>query len=287
MKIGVIGGFSALLDGELVAATGEIAEQRGLHQLWVPEHVLLFDQYESRYPYSEDGKMPGDNSGLLEAFTVMTWIAARTRRLRIGTGICIIPQRNPVYTAKQVADLDHLSGGRVDLGVGLGWLREEFEGLGVPFEQRGARTDEYLELMKRLWMDKRPEFTGRFHQLAPCIFEPKPVQRPHPPIIVGGQSRAAFQRVAKHGQGWYGHDLGPEDLPPLLRELDDALAEQGRKPGDVQRIVSPLFRPVDVDMAKRYQDQGVDQITCVMVAGDTDGLKQRADELAKLVEAVS
>lgn len=135
MKIGVIGRFSALLDGELVVATSEIAEQRGLHQLWVPEHVLLFGQYESRYPYSEDGKMPGDNSGLLEAFTVMTWVAARTRRLRIGTGICIIPQRNPAYTAKQVADLDHLSGGRVDFGVGLGWLREEFEGLGASFEQ--------------------------------------------------------------------------------------------------------------------------------------------------------
>lgn len=287
MKIGAIGGFSALLDGELVAATGEIAEERGLHTLWVPEHVLLFDQYDSRYPYSEDGKMPGDNSGLLETFTALTWIAARTRRIRLATGICILPQRNPVYTAKQVADLDHLSGGRVDLGIGIGWLREEFESLGVPFEQRGARTDEYIALMKHLWTEKRPAFDGQFHSVAPCIFEPKPAQKPHPPVIVGGQSPAAFSRVAKHGQGWYGHDLDPEDLPPLLQQLDEALAAEGRKPDDVQRIVSPLFRPAEVDLAKRYRDQGIDQITYVLAAGDIDGIRRRADELGKVAEAVA
>ena len=124
---------------------GPAAEERGFESIWLPEHVVLFDEYESSYPYAEDGRFPGGGDvGIVDPLVGLTYLAAVTDRVRLGTGICLVPQRNPVYTAKHVADLDVLSGGRVDFGIGIGWLKEEFDALNVPFEQRGKRTDEYL-----------------------------------------------------------------------------------------------------------------------------------------------
>ena len=129
---------------EILRAVGREIEDRGFESVWVPEHVVLFDEYESAYPYSPDGKFPGGaDSGMLEPLTALTYLAAVTDRIRLGTGICLVPQRNPVYTAKAVTDLDSLSGGRVDFGIGVGWLREEFEAVAMPFEKRGQRTDEH------------------------------------------------------------------------------------------------------------------------------------------------
>jgi alkanesulfonate monooxygenase SsuD/methylene tetrahydromethanopterin reductase-like flavin-dependent oxidoreductase (luciferase family) len=138
MKVGVFAPFAAVnADPEFLRAVGQSVEERGFESVWVAEHVVLFDDYDSRYPYSPDGRFPGGgDSGLLEPFTALTFLAGVTGSVRLGTGICLVPQRNPVYTAKQVADLDVLSGGRVDFGVGIGWLREEFEVLQMPFEQR-------------------------------------------------------------------------------------------------------------------------------------------------------
>ena len=148
-----IGLFAPLGNGnasaEILRALGREAEDRGFESIWVAEHVVLFDDYESQYPYAADGRFPGGgDTGLLEPLTALTYLAAVTDRVRLGTGICLVPQRNPVYTAKQVVDLDNLSGGRVDFGVGVGWLREEFDVLNLPFEDRGARADEYLQVMR-------------------------------------------------------------------------------------------------------------------------------------------
>jgi probable F420-dependent oxidoreductase len=199
-----------------------------------------------------------------------------------------VPQRNPVYTAKHVADLDFLSGGRVDFGVGIGWLREEFEALGVPFDRRAARTRDYLELMKRLWSgDRPPAYDGEFHQLPECLFGPGTVQRPHPPIYVGGNSEPALRRTAELGQGWYGHDLDPESAAACLKRLDGLLDERGRPHRDVQRLVSPFFRPVDASTLARYRDLGVDQVVLPLVAGDADGIERRGDELAELALAAA
>ena len=133
---------------------GPAAEERGFHSVWAAEHVVLFDEYTSAYPYAADGRIPArGESGFLDPFLALSFIAAGTRTLRLGTGICLVPQRNPVYTAKAVSDLDWMSGGRVDFGVGVGWLAEEFRALGVPFERRGARCRAYLRLMQRLWSD--------------------------------------------------------------------------------------------------------------------------------------
>lgn len=282
MKFGVTVGFNAHTPPELVAATGIAAEERGFDSIWCAEHVLFFREHRSRYPYAADGKIPGRPTSLLDPFTALTYLAAITHRIRLGTGICLVPQRNPVYTAKHVADLDFLSGGRVDFGVGIGWLREEFEALGVPWEQRIARTREYLKIMKTLWAEEEPRYDGDFHRLPDCLFAPKPVQRPHPPIFIGGNSEPALGRVAELGQGWYGHDLLPDDLPDKLAFLDRALEKRGRPSLEVERIVSPFFQPVDGSTLARYEELGIDRVLLPLTGRDVDGIHRKADKLAEL-----
>ncbi len=202
MRIGVTLAFDQHTPPALAVEAAQLAEERDFHSLWVPEHVLFFRDYDSHYPYAEDGRIPGDPDGVLDPFSALTFVAAHTSRIRLGTGICIVPQRHPVYTAKQVADLDYLSGGRVDFGIGVGWLAEEFDALGIPFEDRGPRTDECLAAMKALWAGDPAEHAGERFAFSGALMNPKPVQRPHPPILVGGESRPAFRRVARHAQGW-------------------------------------------------------------------------------------
>src|SRR6202790_690433 len=152
---------AALLD-----AVAEGAEERGIGTIWVGEHVVLFDQYESHSPYAEAGRMPAPpGSGLLEPMVTLTYLAARTSTVRLGTAMLLLPQRNPVYVAKEVSSLDWLSGGRVDLGVGVGWLKEEFDALNVPWERRGRRTDEYLEVLRTLWVDNPSAYHGETYAL--------------------------------------------------------------------------------------------------------------------------
>jgi probable F420-dependent oxidoreductase len=267
---------------EILRAVGREVEDRGFESIWVPEHVVLFDEYESAYPYSPDGQFPGGaDSGMLEPLQALTYLAAVTDRVRLGTGICLVPQRNPVYTAKAVTDLDSLSGGRVDFGVGVGWLREEFEAVAMPFEKRGPRTDEHLQVMKALWCDEVSEFHGEFYDLAPCRMYPKPIQSPHPPIHVGGESDAAMRRVARHGQGWFSFNRLPEDLPEPLARLDAALAAEGRSRSDVVLSVSPYFNPVTPEAVEGYAALGVDRLIVLCLAFDVDTLRSQLDDLVR------
>jgi probable F420-dependent oxidoreductase len=279
MKIGLLTGFGWGSPPDLIATTGQLAEQAGVHSLWAPEHVVFFENHDSRYPYSQDGKVPGRPQGVLDPFSTLTFLAASTSRIRLGTGICLVPQRNPVYTARLVADVDYLSGGRFDFGVGIGWQREEFEALDVPWERRAARTRDYLEVMKHLWSDPVPAFEGEFYSLPECIHGPKPVQKPHPPIFFGGESEPALRRVAEVGQGWFGFDLGPEELAPHLKSLDAALGRAGRTRADLQIFVSPYMRPIDRDMVKRYQDLDVDQVITPLFARDRAQVERQLEAL--------
>ena len=193
------------------------------------EHVVLFEEYASSYPYAEDGRIPAPpGTGLLEPLNTLSFLAAHTTTVRLGTAMVLLPQRNPVYTAKEVATLDWLSNGRVDFGVGVGWLEEEFNAVNVPWPQRGRRTDEYLEVLRTLWCDETSAYEGEFYSLNPCQMFPKPVQQPHPPIHIGGESDAALARVARAGQGWHTFNRTPEELAEPLATLDRLLAEQGR-----------------------------------------------------------
>jgi len=271
---------------EYLHALGPAAEERGFHSLWVAEHVVLFDEYASEYPYAADGRIPaGGESGILEPFTALSFLAATTESIRLGTGICLVPQRNPVYTAKEVASIDWLSGGRFDFGVGVGWLEEEFRTCNTPFERRGARCRSYLRAMQRLWCDPVSVWKDEFYEIPACRAYPKPVQTPHPPIHFGGESEAALRRVAELGQGWYGFNLRPEQVPAHLERLDALLARSGRRRAELQISISPYFQPVDFDAIRRYRDAGVDQVIVLAIGGRRDALLSRLDELAKtLVE---
>ena len=221
MKLGVFCPLSSpAADAAYVRAFGEAAEGAGFDSLWVAEHVVLFDEYGSKYPYSPDGRLPArPTSGVLEPLTSLAYLAAVTSRIRLGTGILLVPQRNPVYTAKEAANIDWLSGGRLDLGVGVGWLAEEFRAVGVPWPRRGERTRSYLEVMRRLWCDEVSEYKDEFYELPACRQFPKPVQKPHVPIHFGGESDAALQRTADIGQGWYGFNLEPDGVAERLTRL--------------------------------------------------------------------
>lgn len=285
MKIGI---FAALgnpfATPDYLNALGLAAEERGFHSIWVAEHVVLFDQYASKYPYAADGKIPaGGENGILEPFTALSFLAARTQRIRLGTGICLVPQRNPVYTAKEVAAVDWLSNGRFDFGVGVGWLEEEFRACDVGFDRRGARTRDYLAAMQALWTQPVSSHQGPFYSFEPLRQYPKPVQTPHPPIHFGGESDAALRRVAEIGQGWYGFGLLPDAVPPHLARLDALLAKAGRARSEIQISISPYMQPVDFDAVRRYRDAGVDQVIFLVVAGDRDGLVARLDDLAKTI----
>ena len=282
-----IGLFTPLGNGnasaEIMRTLGREAEDRGFESIWVAEHVVLFDDYESQYPYAADGRFPGGgDTGLLEPLTALTYLAAVTDRIRLGTGICLVPQRNPVYTAKQVVDLDNLSGGRVDFGIGIGWLEEEFDALNTPFARRGKRTDEYLQVMRSLWTEEVSSFTGELYDLPPCRMYPKPVQAPHPPVHVGGESDAALRRAARFGQGWYTFNRLPADLAEPLATLDALLAAEGRSRADddFQLTVCPYFQPVDAAALEAYAEAGVDRVVLLCLAFDLDGMRQQLDALS-------
>ena len=270
---------------ELLEAVCEEAEARGVHRIWVGEHVVLFDEYASSYPYAGDGRLPvGGETGLLDPFVTLAFLAAHTSAVRLGTAMCLVPQRNPVYTAKEVATLDWLSGGRVDLGVGVGWLREEFEALGVPWPERGKRTDECLAVMRSLWEDDLSSYEGELVSLPASRQYPKPVQRPVP-VHVGGESDAALRRVARHGDGWVPFNCRPDDLPPLVASLDEQLAAEGRSRADVEITVCPYFNPtVPEDMAA-YAKAGVDSFAVLFFAFDADAVPGTFDSVMPLFEA--
>jgi probable F420-dependent oxidoreductase len=272
MKIGLFAPLGSLnASADLLRTLGAEAEGRGFESIWVAEHVVMYDDYESTYPYSDTGRFPGGaDTGLLEPLTALTYLAAVT---------------DPIYTAKQVVDLDVLSGGRVDFGIGVGWLKEEFDAVAAPFAKRGARTDAYLEIMKGLWSDGAAEHRSEFYDLAPTSMHPKPVQRPHPPIHVGGESDAAMRRVARHGQGWYSFNRLPEQLDEPLARLDAVLAEHGRSRADIELTVSPYFNPVDAATVEAFRARGVDRLVLLCFAFDVDGVRATLDELQPLLDA--
>lgn len=268
-------------DAAYVSALAKGAEERGFHGVWLGEHVVLFDEYDAEYPYEDDGKIPvGGDRGLLEPITALSFMAAQTDRIRLGTGICLVPQRNPVYTAKEIAAVDYLSNGRVDFGVGVGWLEEEFAALDVPFARRGARCREYLDVIQSLWRDEVSSFSGEFYELAPCRQYPKPIQQPGPPIYFGGESDAALRRVADVGQGWYGFNVDVREAKRRLARLDELLAKKDRSRADVEVVICPYSHKVTKDIAAEYAAAGVEQLVLMIVGRDIGELNRWLDRFA-------
>lgn len=280
MKVGICTPIGFGIVAELVDSLGPALEQRGFESIWVSEHVVLFDEITSPYPYTPDGRLPiPPTIGMADPFLALTFLAARTSTLRLGTGVCILPQRNPVYTAKQVADLDVVSRGRAEFGIGLGWLRQEYEALEVPWQGRGARADDYLQVIRSLWVDEVSTFAGDTYTVSGARMYPKPVQSPHPAIHVGGDSAAAFERVAAHGQGWFGMGWTPERLAGQLDNLDNALARHGRDRSDIEISISPPLGVCDAAMIARFADLGVDRIVEGAIFTEVAGVDAALDQI--------
>lgn len=214
----------------------QAAEAAGFESMWTVEHTVVPAGYGSAYPYSPSGKMAGGDDAipLPDPLIWMAYVAAATEQIKLGTAILILPQHNPVVVAKQVATLDHLSGGRILLGIGAGWLREEFEALGVPFETRGRRTDEYIKVLRELWSAEKPTFQGEFVRFKDAYCRPQPVNGAVP-IIVGGHSEAAAKRAGRLGDGFFPARDAPAELFDLARR---SATEAGRDPNAIEMTAS-------------------------------------------------
>ena len=230
---------------ENIRTVAQRAENLGFDSVWVSDHLVIPHQIGSNYPYTHDGATPFSPRGTyFDAIGALTFVAGCTQRLRLATNVLIVPYRNPVITAKQLATLDVLSGGRLILGVGVGWMKEEFEYLGLDtYEQRGAVTDEYIQLYQELWSSEDPEFQGEYYQVSGAGFYPKPVQKPHPPFWVGGHSGPAMRRAAKYCDGWvpYGARPTPTSGGRTILEPDQMAASIAR----MRTLTSRFGRPED------------------------------------------
>jgi len=238
-------------DGAPAVELAQAAEAAGFDSIWTVEHVVVPNGYQSRYPYSASGRMgPGlEDFPIPDPLIWLAYIASATRTIRLGTAILILPQRNPVVTAKAVATLDHLAGGgRVLLGIGVGWLAEEFAALGLPFADRGARTDEYVAAMRALWSQERASFQGRFVRFTDVFCRPLPPER-RIPIIVGGDTPAAARRAGRLGDGYFPARPAPDALFDEMRRAADAA---GRDPSAIEITVSAPPEPAEIEaLAKR------------------------------------
>src|SRR5882762_8524820 len=212
-----------------LAAIARKAEELNFESLWIPEHIVLPVKYTSPYPYSSSGRMPAPpEAPLHDPMLVLAYAAALTSKIRLATGIFVLPIRNPFTTAKAVASLDVLSGGRFIFGVGIGWLEEEFEGVGMNFKDRALRSCEYLALMKELWTSDAPNYHGKSVAVEGFKFMPKPAQKPHPPIVFGGNTEPSLKRAAKLGDGGYVIAESTEQIGATIKRLREHEREAGR-----------------------------------------------------------
>lgn len=264
-------------DPRTVTRVARAAETAGFESLWGGEHVVLPDPQAPPSPMA-----PGD--AILDPVIALTWAAAITTRVRLGTGIIILPQRNPLVLAKELASLDVLSNGRLIFGIGVGYLEAEFRAIGAPFEDRGAVTDEYLAAMRAIWTEPKPEYRGRFTAFANVQAHPRPVQHPYPPIVVGGRSAPALRRAVQQGHGWYGFGLDVDTTKRVLDALRET-AKQHPRPaalGELEISITPgRGVAVDRDACAQYAALGVHRLILMPSAKlDADGLERYVEKVA-------
>jgi len=276
------------------------AEALGFESIWTGDHLILPTAGTTQYPYTADGSFSlASTENFLEPFTLLAYVAAVTRTIKLGTTVIILPYRNPIVQAKMLACLDVLSGGRLICGVGVGWLEKEFQVLGASYKDRGAVTDEYIQILKILWTEEQPAFAGRFYAFDGITFHPKPLQKPLPPIWVGGHSRPAIRRAVRWGDAWHPTRQTPEFVAQHLPYLREEAARIGRDPREVTISLKRSLHFTDIGLSgdvlrrsegalvgttqaviddiRRCQDIGIDQLTFDFRTG-------RADETLAIME---
>jgi probable F420-dependent oxidoreductase len=262
-----------------LAYLAQSAEAAGVESVWTVEHVVVPVGYTAEYPYSPNGRMPGpENSPLPDPVLPLSFLAGVTEKIKLATGILILPQRHPTYVAKEFATLDNLSKGRAILGVGIGWLHEEFAAVGVPFEERVGRTEESIRAIRSLWSEKPEAFDGKYYSWPEVESNPKPVQPGGVPIVVGGHVKGAARRAARLGDGFFPARGNPEELIGVLREECDRI---GRDPGEIE--ISFGAPPNDLDAIKRLQDLGVSRVVVPPPGFDRDSIDKGLEVLQKAI----
>jgi probable F420-dependent oxidoreductase len=263
MRFGLYGIQRGSIDPAVLAGRARRAEDAGLESVWVGDHVAL------------PRAARGDTEPRLDAVTALSYLAAVTSRLRLGFGVLVLPQRHPVLMAKQIASIDVLTGGRLLVGIGAGYVEPELRALNVPMAERGARTDEYLAAMRELWTADEPSFAGRFVSFDGVFQTPKPVQKPHPPIVVGGHSDAAMRRAVRSANGWYGVYVDLEETASLLARLRTVAAECGRPVslGELEITITPR-PPVDLSTVERFEELGVHRLLVQPSSLDGDAVDE-------------
>ncbi len=296
MKIGLIfvnaGPFS---EPETFRVLATHAEATGFESLWSVEHVVIPDGFKSPYPYTSSGKLQGTGDvALSDPLMHLAFAASITTRIRFGTAVMILPQRSPLYVAKELASLDRLSGGRMLLGIGSGWLAEEFAALQLDWKKRGLMTDESIQSLRALWRENPSSFHGKYFNFGPVRSLPKPVQRGGVPILVGGHSPAAVRRAARFGDGffpavgelrglsWEIDAAAMERLRALLDDLKTECKRIGRKPADLE---ISCIGPADLETLKKLRDLGVSRVTVGPPAFAPDELKRGLDKIGNEIIA--
>ena len=263
------------VDGEAAIELAQTAEEVGFESIWTVEHVVVPEGYGSQYPYDDSGKLPGgsDDFDIPDPLIWLAYVAAATKTINLATGILILPQRNPVVTAKAVATIDRMSGGRMILGIGSGWLEEEFDALGVPFEDRGARTDDYIGALRALWGQEKPTHDGKYVSFENAYCNPQPPSG-SVPIVVGGHSKRAARRAGELGDGFFPGKGSPEELEELFNHTRAVASDNGRNPDDIELTAGAGY---DLELMKRLADLGVSRF--IVPRGPREHLQRIADNV--------
>ena len=264
-----------------VAVMARRAEELGFASLWLPEHSILPVNSGTPWPGSADGKIPKVYADIVDPFVALGRASAVTTTLKLGTGICLVPERNPLLLAKEVATIDMYSKGRFQFGIGAGWLREETDIMGGDFAHRWAQTREAILAMKQLWTTVESEYHGKYYDFPPVYSFPGPAQRPHPPVLLGGMAKNVFKRVVEYGDGWMPNRVTPEDVKKGRAKLDELADAAGRDPKSIQIMV--FGQQADRDLLKTLEEAGADSVA---VRLETASEEESLNSLEKMAEAV-
>jgi probable F420-dependent oxidoreductase len=303
MELGIWSGNNTIATGEYLVDVAQAADRLGFDSIWVSDHVVWPENYDSPYPYDPGGKYPADvNQAFCEALTSMTWISAHTTRIKVGSLVIVIPQREPWLLGKQLATLDHFNGGRTILGAGMGWLREEFDTLSAPFDDRYARGSEMVSLWRTMWSQNPAAFQGRFWSAPPVGVLPHPARKSIP-IWMGGHGPAALRRAGQLADGWIPFGLDPQQLREAWRTVKEHAEKAGRDPASLTCALwaplwladpqgapyAPLHAEAEqlIDRLGQYAEAGLSHLAMFNLAPPEAMVDQLEEIAAQLLPAVS
>lgn len=256
-------------------------EEVGFESMWLPEHPVIPVNHNTKYGGTPDGSIPQGMYHQANPFIALARASATTQNLKLGTGICLVTEHNPLDLAKQISTLDHYAGGRFLFGIGTGWFREESEVMGADFDHRWTQAREHVLAMKELWTKEEAEFHGTYVDFPPVRCNPKPAQQPHPPVILGGNAKNVLQRVVRWADGWMPIGISPEDIKRARAALSELAEVAGRDPNSIS--ITVFGQPPDKDLIGQFEEAGADRVLLRLAGDDEAGLLADAEAKARTV----